>query len=130
MKIITCITDKNQVGYVHALKASCEYFNLELVTLTIDNYVSHRQKTKCLKEYLETINLDELVLFTDGYDTIFVGGENEIITKYTRLSPKGQVLMSGDRFCAPDRKFSPHFKKLKMDMISYVQAVLLVNQVI
>lgn len=110
MKIITCITNPNQVGYVHALKASCEFYGLELATLIIDKYESHRQKTRRLYQYLQTIDPNELIFFTDGYDVIFVGGEQEIVQKYNRLSPKGQILMSADRFCVPDPTMAKYFK--------------------
>jgi hypothetical protein len=110
MKIVTCITNPDQIGYKHALKASCEYFGLELITLMIENYVSHRQKTIHLKEYLQTIDPAELIFFTDGYDTIFVAGEEEILEKYHRLSPNGKILMSADRFCVPDNSMAVHFK--------------------
>jgi hypothetical protein len=99
MKIVTCITNTNQVGYVHALKASCNYHNLELVTLIIENYTTHRQKTKYLRDYLDSVDPEELIMFTDGYDAILVAGEGEIVEKYNRISPDGKVIMSADRFC-------------------------------
>jgi hypothetical protein len=111
MKIVTIITDKTQVGYVHALKASCKYYKLELVTLEVASYTSHRQKTRYLREYLETVDPDELIFFSDGYDVIFVAGEDEILKKYKRLSPDGKMLMSADRFIEPEYLIPQTFKK-------------------
>jgi hypothetical protein len=113
MKVVTCITNQNQVGYVNALKASCEYYGLELVTLIIENYVSHRQKTRRLYQYLQTFNSDELIFFTDGYDVIFTAGEDEIVEKYNKLSPEGKILMSADRFCVPDKSLANRFGQTK-----------------
>jgi hypothetical protein len=119
MKIVTIITDKTQVGYVHALKASCKYYKLELVTLEVESYTSHRQKTRYLREYLETVDPDELIFFSDGYDVIFVAGEDEILEKYKRLSPEGKILMSADRFCPIDTALSNYFRTTLQDY-SYI----------
>lgn len=113
MKVVTCITNPNQVGYVNALKASCKYYGLDLVTLIIEDYVSHRQKTQRLYEHLQTAEPDELIFFTDGYDVIFTAGEEEIIRKYNKLSPAGKILMSADMFCVPDKSRAKHFRKTK-----------------
>jgi hypothetical protein len=99
MKVVTCITNQNQVGYVNALKASCKYHGLELVTLIIEDYVSHRQRTRSIRKWLETVESDELILFTDGYDTILVADEQEILAKYNRISPNDKIIMSADRLC-------------------------------
>ena len=80
------------------------------MTLTIENYTSHRQKTTRLREYLKTANPDELILFTDGYDTILLAGESEILAKYHRLSPTGKILMSADRINASGPQYPELFK--------------------
>lgn len=110
MKVITCVTNLTQVGYKHALQASCKYYNLELITLESQNWKSFRDRNKVYQKYLSTLDADEIVFFTDGYDVVFVSGENEILEKYKRISPEGTILMSADRFCAPDPTKSHFFK--------------------
>jgi hypothetical protein len=110
MKIVTCISNRHQIGYVHALKASCDFMELELVTLDVEMFDSHRVKTRRLMSYLQTIDSEELIFFTDGYDVVFVGGQEEIIKKYNQLSPEGKILMSADRFCASGPLMPEYFK--------------------
>lgn len=113
MKVVTCISNRHQIGYVHALKASCDFFKLDLVTLDAKIFDSHRIKTRCLMSYLETIDPEEVIFFTDGYDVVFVAAEKEILEKYHRLSPNGKILMSADRICAPNSKMANHFSRTK-----------------
>jgi hypothetical protein len=115
MKIVTCITNPDQIGYKHALKASCEYFGLELITLQGRDWKSYRERCHIYKEYLISLDPQEIVFFSDGYDVIFVSGEQEILEKYYRLAPNGQILLSADRFCAPDPEMSQHFTHTQND---------------
>ena len=103
MKIITCITNQEEIGYKHALKASCNFFNLELITLTHPGkWDSHRHKDNYLKQYLLSLPGNEVVLFTDGYDTILLGGEKEIMERYRRIAPEGGIVISAEKTCYPD----------------------------
>lgn len=113
MKIVTCVTNTDQVGYKHALKASCDYHELELVTLNGEAWESYRERYVLYKKYLLEMDSNELVFFTDGYDVIFVGGEIEILNKFSIASPEGKILMSADRFCAPDTDMAKYFAKTK-----------------
>ena len=103
MKIITCITNPEEIGYKHALKASCNFFNLDLITLTHPGkWDSHRHKDTYLKQYLLSLPGNEVVLFTDGYDTILLGGEKEIMERYRRIAPDGGIVISAEKTCYPD----------------------------
>jgi hypothetical protein len=113
MKVVTCISDPTQIGYTHGLKASCEYWGLELVTLCSQNWQSHRQKDTILKSYLQNLDKDELIFFTDGYDTIFLNNQEEILSKYYKITKGNSILISGDRICSPDHNQSPKFPKSK-----------------
>ena len=110
MKIITCLSNTKQMGYVHDLVASCNYFGLELVTLQTEKWSTHRQKDELFQRYLQTQNPEELVFFSDAYDTIFTNTEAEILEKYAMLSKPGKILMSGNRICSPDHKLGRSFK--------------------
>lgn len=113
MKVITCVSNLTQVGYKHALQASCKHYNLELVTLESQNWTSFRDRNEVYRRYLSTLNIDEIVFFTDGYDVVFVSGEQEILEKYNKITTRGSILMSADRFCAPDPTKSQFFKPTK-----------------
>lgn len=103
MKIITCISDEEDIGYKYALKASCNYHNLDLITLLHrSEWITHRNKDIYLKNYLFTLPENEIVLFTDGYDTILIGGEEQILKRYKLVSPESGIVISTERYCSPD----------------------------
>jgi hypothetical protein len=109
MKIVTCVTNTDQVGYVNGLVASCIFFNLNLVTLQSESWVSHRQKDILFRDYLLTIDSQEVVFFTDAYDVIMVGNEKEILERYTKLSEPGKIIVSADRICSPGQELGKYF---------------------
>ncbi|PWK16674.1 hypothetical protein LV89_04840 [Arcicella aurantiaca] len=103
MKIITCISDEEDIGYKYALKASCTYHNLDLITLLhTSEWSTHRNKDLYLKSYLLTLPKNEIILFTDGYDTIFIGGEKQILKRYELVSPESGIVISTEKYCSPD----------------------------
>lgn len=109
MKVITCISNPHQIGYINGLLASCKHFDLQLTTLLIDDWHTHRKRDLSIYPYLLTLDPEELVFLTDGYDVIFVANEKEILQKYDRLAPKQQVLISADRICSPDLQQANNF---------------------
>ena len=107
MKIITCISDEEDIGYKYALKASCVYHNLDLITLLhTSEWNTHRNKDLYLKNYLGTLPKNEIVLFTDGYDTILIEGEEEILKRYKLISPELGIVISTEKYCSPDKSLA------------------------
>lgn len=99
MIVLTCISDTENPGYKLLLK-SCEYFGLSLKTLYNEGgWKSHRLKDFHVNTYLRTLDPDEEVLFTDGYDTMFVSGEEEILKKYRSMG--APVVFSAETNCFP-----------------------------
>ncbi|WP_196939328.1 glycosyltransferase domain-containing protein [Sphingobacterium pedocola] len=99
MIVLTCISDMENPGYKLLLK-SCDYFGLNLKTLYNEGgWKSHRLKDLHVNKYLKTLTPDEVVLFTDGYDTMFVSGEDEILKKYNAIG--GSVVFSTEMNCFP-----------------------------
>ena len=105
MKIITCISDTKNKGYQEFLVTSCNYYNLDLITLEHQDYwLSNRNKDQYLLEYLNGIPGDEIVMFTDGYDTMLLCSEDEIIDKYREF---GRALVfTAEKNCWPDKSLS------------------------
>lgn len=103
MKIVTCISDENDVGYRHALKASCNKNQIDLITIVHKgSWNSHRAKDFHLRNAIEGFPEDEVILFSDGYDVIVTGGEQEIMERYQRIVPDRSVVVSAERTCYPD----------------------------
>ena len=99
------------VGYKNALNASCNYHKLTLITLFhSDKWQSHRNKDSYLKEYLHSVHPEEVILFTDGYDTIFIGDEKSILDRYKLLSNGGEyIVVSAEENCYPHRGLESAF---------------------
>jgi hypothetical protein len=105
MFIITSITDSLNQGYIDGLKASCNYHNLMLETITFESpWKSHRLKDSLVKQFLLKLNPNEIVLFSDGYDAIFIADEKEILAKYHTLN--SEIIFSSEINCYPYVTFS------------------------
>jgi hypothetical protein len=115
MKVVTCITDIENPGYKYALKASCKYYGLELITIVAEDtkWSSHRNKDIELSKVLLTFNPDELVLFTDGYDTFFIGNEEKIISRYHYTRNNKDILIAAEQVCFPDASLASRFDDTK-----------------
>lgn len=107
MVVLTCISDTEHLGY-KLLKKSCDYYNLELKTLFHQSdWSSHRLKDSYVKTYLETLEPDEIILFTDGYDAMFVSSEKEILNKF--YSFNRPVVFSAETNCYPYEGFKEQY---------------------
>lgn len=100
MKVVTCLSDSDNEGFRNYLQPSCEKHQLDLIVLKYDgDYQSHRVKDQLLKAYINSVDDDELILFTDAYDTIFLTGEAEIISKFQ--AQECELLFSSEINCWP-----------------------------
>ena len=111
MKIITCISDEENPGYVYGLKASCKYFGLDLTAIVTKDKIweTHRNKDTELFNALRVLPMDEIVLFTDGYDTFFIGNEKEIINRYDSARDGKNLLITAEKCCFPATFLSDQF---------------------
>jgi|GEM_PF-1657282 len=100
VKIVTLITDIYNYGFNNILKPSVHQHKLDLVVLTTDGYKGHRDKDMLLYRYIEQLAYDDIVIFTDGYDTMFLSGVEEILMKYSRFGK--DLLFSAETTCWPD----------------------------
>ncbi|WP_433132769.1 glycosyltransferase domain-containing protein [Micromonospora sp. CA-240977] len=84
MKIVTIASDLEQPFLQRLLIPSCSTLGLDLVILhsTRDGF-RHSDKRSIITGYLaQHAEADELIVFTDAYDTLFVRGEQHITELY------------------------------------------------
>jgi len=110
MKIVTVINDKNN-KYFNLLRLSCALNGLELVVLVSKEaeFYSMKLKDQLLLAYLDEIDDDELILFSDGTDAIFIASEIEILDKFSKFN--ADLVFSAETGCWPDKgmaKFYNH----------------------
>ncbi|WP_329008954.1 hypothetical protein OG271_23600 [Micromonospora rifamycinica] len=88
MKVITIATDPEHPFLRRLLAPSCEAVGLELVVLTADQKgFRPRDKRACLTDHLTRhVAPDELVVFTDAYDTMFLRGEEYLRSAYAAFT--------------------------------------------
>lgn len=110
MKIVTVVSDQNCLGFT-LLKLSCTVNNLDLVALICsdEDFKGNRTKDVILKEYLASVDYNEVLLFTDGYDTLMLAPESEILQKFD-LANTG-ILFSAETYCWPDQKLVAKYPK-------------------
>lgn len=118
MKVVTILSNPDAEGFTQFLKPSCDYYNLDLIVLQTEaKYTGHRLKDALLLKFLPKISKNEIILFTDGHDTAFMAGEDEILQKFEAF--KSPLVFSAEVNCWPTAELeksyptSPyHFKYL------------------
>lgn len=71
MKVVTIATDHNH--HLERLLVSARHFGIDIIQLGKGReYKSHNDKTRWLLEYFEGLDDDDIVLYTDGYDSVFL----------------------------------------------------------
>lgn len=120
MKVITVISDESHTGFF-LLKLSCALNELELVALvTGGKFISNRLKDRVLLEYLLGVDPQELVLFSDGYDALFLAGEDEIFNKYQAFEKP--IVFSCETNCWPDVSLARSFDSLSTGPYRYLNS--------
>lgn len=115
MLIITVATDENEL--LERFKHSCNNFGLRYKILGLEKQWSGGNmidgpgggmKLNLLKKELRRHLNDEIILFTDSYDVIFLSDEKEIMKKF--LSFNCDLVFSAEKECWPNKKTSVFFK--------------------
>ncbi|MFI1745059.1 glycosyltransferase domain-containing protein [Thalassobellus sediminis] len=110
MKVITVINDVNDINF-NLLRLSCMLNGLELVVLVSSSKVfnTRRIKDELLYDYLSDDSIDDnqIILFTDGTDALFTAGEVEIIEKFNSFDKK--VIFSAETGCWPDSNLASQY---------------------
>jgi hypothetical protein len=97
MRFITIATDLDNVFFRRVLVPSCRAMELELTVLhPQQNRIRFADKRFILMEYLArpASDSDDLIIFTDAYDAMFIRGQKEIGQSYERFAQR--VVFSGE----------------------------------
>jgi hypothetical protein len=103
MKIVTVATDLQNSFLENFLIPSCTFFNLDLTIITTNcDWASNRIKDFLLLEYLDKLDSNEIVLYTDAYDTILNATENKLKKRFLNFNKK--IVFSTEINCWPYEK--------------------------
>jgi len=87
MKIVTVATSPD--GYYKWLKTSCNRYNTELVTLGMnEKWLGYNWKLLKMKEYIDTLDDHEIVMFVDAYDVIILDDPRKLEEKFIKSDKK------------------------------------------
>lgn len=108
MKIVTLVTNRRHPAFKEFLEPSCKFYRLKLNLVKHEgDYNSHRLKDIVLNKFLQSLPENEIVFFTDAYDTIFLSDQYEIIEKFhTFNSP---LVFSAEVNCWPSNDLIPRY---------------------
>lgn len=105
MKILTVATDLDNFFLKNLLIPSCQHFDLELVILNpLTSWNGHRMKDKFLISYLRDLDANDIILFTDAYDTMILNDGKSIIDTFNRFGTP--LLFSSEITCWPEEKLA------------------------
>ena len=107
LKIVVIASDQEHWFFRKYLAQSCSELNLELVVVEGPTPFALRDKIFCLYNYLKDNQSDEVILFADAYDSLFVQNEQTILQKFREAGE--QIIFSTEKLCHPDKTLMPKF---------------------
>jgi hypothetical protein len=109
MKVVTVINDDKD-PYFNLLRTSCALNGLNFVVLVSSrtDFSSRRIKDELLQDFLLDEDEDEILLFTDGTDVVFMAGEDEIMSKYKAFD--SDLVFSTEMGCFPDTAMAEQYE--------------------
>ena len=100
MKVFTVATPSSNQGYYPQLLESCKKFKIDINLLaTNETWKNFSWKLNLIKDEIKKIPDNEIVLFIDAYDIVFLSNLEEIKEKYLYLHNKGvKILFGANRY--------------------------------
>ncbi|HEY4176417.1 MAG TPA: hypothetical protein VGM90_06280 [Kofleriaceae bacterium] len=100
MKVVTIATDLENTFLRRLLAPSCASLGFELEILhPNERWKSFADKRPAMIRYLAQLPPDELLIFTDAYDTVFVRGPDHVAAAHAALG--GRIAFSAEPNCWP-----------------------------
>jgi len=118
LAVLTVATDTTHYGYV-TLARSARYFGYDLRTLgTGDEWhggdmvdsTGGGQKLLLVRKALAGLDAEQLVLFTDGYDTVFQLGPDDLLRRWKAAAKTTDVLFGAEKLCWPSRDLCTRYE--------------------
>jgi hypothetical protein len=127
MKVVTVIDDTEHFGF-NLLRLSCALNGLELIVLVSKgSFYSNRIKDDLLADYLEEVENDEIILFTDGNDTVFMSDQREILSKFKNFDKN--LIFSAEMECWPDINLADQYPSIENSRYKYLNSGAFIGKV-
>lgn len=92
---------------LNQLMASCKAYNISLDVLGLDQPFSFGKKLRDVKEYVNRLPDDDIVLFTDGFDTLLLASEETILKKFRSMNVP--FVIAAETNCHPFLHIAPYY---------------------
>lgn len=103
-----CTAASHEDERLHKLLESCKLHGIELHILGLGKpYRKNGTKLLHMREFLKTLEEDEIVMFVDAFDVLIVRDKKEILEKF--LSMNKPFIMAAEKNCAPNSGLAAHF---------------------
>jgi len=96
MIILTCCDNESKASF---LKETAEHVGLQYRYIIVTNWKSYVDKIIQIQEAISILDDDEIVCFTDAYDILAFGTEDEIMTKFEAFNC--ELVISAELNCYP-----------------------------
>ena len=83
MKLKNIVVATEKKGYYHVLEESCKRHNIELIPLGMgEEWTGFTKKFELWRDYLNTLDDNEIVMINDAYDVVILEDGDTIIKKF------------------------------------------------
>ena len=83
MKLKNIVVATEKKGYYHVLEQSCKRHNIELIPLGMgEEWTGFTKKFELWRDYLNTLDDNEIVMINDAYDVVILEDGDTIIKKF------------------------------------------------
>lgn len=104
---VCALANRETVGFQQFLY-SCHYHGIQVELLGWGQpYQGGTQKLLLLENYLNALPEEDLLLFVDSFDVVFLTGKEEISTRFQKMNLP--FLMSAERNCYPHTELRERF---------------------
>ena len=109
--VATVLSDEGDIGFTEFLEKSCNFFHIPLHRLKAPgNYTTHQVKDQLLLSLIKKLPDHDVILFVDGYDSLFLAPLEEVIEKFNQV--ESEAVFSAEMTCWPDPTVRSHYENL------------------
>ncbi len=106
-KLHVCTMASYTCQGLNQLMESCKVHNITLSVLGLDQPFTFGKKLRDVKEYVNQLPDSDVVLFTDGFDTLVLANEETILKKFRAMNVPFVIAVETN--CHPFLHIAPHY---------------------
>jgi hypothetical protein len=101
MIVVTVATERN--SFLDEWEYTLKKLNYRYTIIGLgEKWEGFQTKNKVMNTFLKRLNPDELIVFTDSYDLLFLQSPNVLLKKYRKLCPNWELLIGYEQSCVKE----------------------------